>query len=113
MNYQIGWINFSDFDDETKIAEISKLHELLVRIVNGKLYYILDITGIKVSSDCFQNLLHNTPFLTKKGYDIVGNKCYLGKYSAYPIKQGNISRLLLMKKKKRLWGKSFKKHEFA
>lgn len=99
------WVDqFSDFDDETKIAEISKLHELLVRIVNGKLYYILDITGIKVSSDCFQNLLHNTPFLTKKGYDIVGNKCYLGKYSAYPINAGQYLSVVVNEKEKNVFG---------
>lgn len=104
------WVDqFSDFDDETKIAEISKLHELLVRIVNGKLYYILDITGIKVSSDCFQNLLHNTPFLTKKGYDIVGNKCYLGKYSAYPINAGQYLSVVVNEKEKTSLGKELQK----
>lgn len=104
------WVDqFSDFDDETKIAEISKLHELLVRIVNGKLYYILDITGIKVSSDCFQNLLHNTPFLTKKGYDIAGNKCYLGKYSAYPINAGQYLSVVVNEKEKTSLGKELQK----
>ena len=104
------WVDqFSDFDDETKIAEISKLHELLVRIVNGKLYYILDITGIKVSSDCFQNSLHNTPFLTKKGYDIAGNKCYLGKYSAYPINAGQYLSVVVNEKEKTSLGKELQK----
>lgn len=99
------WVErFSDFDDETKIAEAYKSRKLLVRIVDGKLYYILDVTGIKISLGWFQDLLHNIPFLTKRGYDIAGNKCYLGEYNAYPINVGQFLSIIVDEKEKTSFG---------
>lgn len=79
---------FSDFDPNIGIAEFFRYYQLLIKIVNGELYCIVDVTGVDFTNLNEENDCHNTPYLDKQGKDMGGTQVYLGDYAAYPTNYG-------------------------
>lgn len=79
---------FTDFDEDTGLAKFFKYYQLLIKIVNGKLYCIVDVTDVDFTNLYKENSCHNTPYIDKQGKDIGGTQVYLGNYVACPTNYG-------------------------
>lgn len=69
----IGW--HEDFDENTKLAEFKIKNSVLIKLVKGKVHYIVDVTGTSFHDwPTFKEMRHDTPFLYPKGIDDNGVK---------------------------------------
>lgn len=76
---------FCDFDEEDTIFELYKSYRLLVQVIRGKIYSIVDITGVEFPVEIFKNLRHMVPFIDSCGKDLGGSVKYFPCERSYPI----------------------------
>ena len=69
----IGW--YGDFNENTKLAEFKICNDVLIRLVKGKVYCIVDVTGTDSHAwPIAKEMRHDTPILYPKGIDDNGVK---------------------------------------
>lgn len=79
-----SWItSYSDFNTETGLADLKIVHNVLIKIVNGRVYYILLVDGIEHWLTSIE-LNHSTPLLYENGVDEYGDKLVVGNAELYP-----------------------------
>lgn len=76
---------FRDFEEDDTIFELYKSYKLLVQVVKGEIYSIVDITGIEFPVEIFKNLRHIVPFIDSYGKDLGGSVKYFSKGRVFPI----------------------------